>query len=90
MHTEAMSTCGTLLVALPGAQLTPPNEAQLLGSPIGDDSCISAVLSSKVEALRRLGERLKLLSAHDALLLLRNCFALPHTLQVSWNLRDCP
>ena len=47
-----MMTCGTLLVALPGAQLIPLSQAQLLGSPIGDDSCISAVLSGKVEELR--------------------------------------
>ena len=50
------------------------------GSPIGDDTCVSTVLSEKVEALRRLGERLKLLFAHDALILLRNCFALPKLL----------
>ena len=81
-----MTICGTLLVSLPGVQLVPPSRAQLLGSPIGDDSCVSAVLAEKVETLRRLGERLKLLSAHDALILLRNCFALPkllHTLRTA-------
>ena len=78
-----MTTCGTLLVLLPGAQLVSPSRAQLLGSPIGDDSCVSAVLAERVETLSRLGKRLKLLSAHDALVLLWNCFALPkllHTL----------
>ena len=35
-----------------------------------------------MEALRRLGERLKFLSAHDALVLLRNCFAIPKLLYV--------
>ena len=62
-----MTTCGILLVSFPGAHLVPPSQAQLLGSPIGDDMCVSTVLSEKVEALRRLGERLRLLSAHDAL-----------------------
>ena len=82
-----MTTCGTLLVSLPGAVLVPPGQAQLLGSPIGDDSCVSAAIGEKVEALRRLGERLKLLSTHDALVLLRNCFALPKLL---YTLRTSP
>ena len=82
-----MNTCGTLLVALPGAQLVPRAQAQMLGSPVGDDSCVSSVLSEKVEALRRLGKRLRLLSAHDALLLLRNCFALP---KLMYTLRTAP
>ena len=82
-----MTACGTLLVSLPGAHLVPPSQAQLLGSPIGDDTCVSTVLSEKVEALRRLGERLKLLSAHDALILLRNCFALP---KLQYTLRTAP
>ena len=77
-----MTTCGTPLVSLPGAQLVQPSNAQLLGSPLGDDASISAALADKVEALRRLSERLKLLSAHDALILLRNCFALPKLLYV--------
>lgn len=82
-----MTICSTLLVALPGAKLLPPSQAQLLGSPVGDEPSVSSVLSGKVEALRRLGERLKLLTAHDALLLLRNCFALPKLL---YTLRSAP
>ena len=81
-----MSTCDTLLVSLLGVQLVPLSRVQLLGSPIGDDLCVSAVLTEKVEALKRLGERLKLLSAHDALVLLQNSFALPkllYTLQTA-------
>lgn len=82
-----VSARSTILASLPGAQLVPTSQAQLLGSPIGDDSCVSAVLTSKVGALRILGERLKLLSAHDALILLRNCFALPKLL---YTLRTAP
>ena len=84
---QDMTTCGTLLVSLPGAKLVPPSQAQLLGSPLGDDACISAALADKVEALRRLGDRLKFLTAHDALVLLRNCFALPKLL---YTLRTAP
>ena len=67
-----MTTCGTLLVSLPGAQVVPSSRVQLLGSPIDDNPCISAVLT-----LRRLGERLRFLSAKNALILLRNSFPLP-------------
>ena len=52
------------------------SDAKLLGSPQGDDRCITAVLDEKVEVLRRLGQRSQLLSTHDALVLLRNSFAL--------------
>ena len=82
-----MTTNGTLLVSLPGARLVRPSDAELLGSPLGDDAKISAMLADKVESLRRLGDRLQLLSAHDALILLRNCFALPKLLYV---LRTAP
>ena len=82
-----MTTNGTLLVLLPGARLVRPSDAELLGSPLGDDAKISAMLADKVESLRRLGDHLQLLSAHDALILLRNCFALPKLLYV---LRTAP
>jgi len=72
------TTCGTLLVSLPGAHMVLPSSALVLGSPLGDSACTSAVLMDKVEALR-LGDRLTFLSAHDVLVLLRNCFALPQT-----------
>ena len=67
---DDMATCGSLLVALPGAKLVSVSQAHLLGSLIGDDKCITAALTGKVEDLQRLGERLQLLSAHDALILL--------------------
>ena len=82
-----MTTNGTLLVSLPGTRLERLLDAELLGSPLGDDAKISAVLADKVESLRRLGDRLQLLSTHDALILLRNCFALPKLLYV---LRTAP
>ena len=82
-----MSTRGSLLCSLPGAQLIDPPKAMLLGSPLGDDSCITNAISEKIEDLRRLGERLKLLSVHDALVLLRNSFALP---KLQYILRTAP
>ena len=80
-------SCDTLLVALPDAQLVKVSQAQLLGSPVGDDECVATAVMDKVEVLRRLGERLHLLTAHDALILLRNCFALPKLLYI---LRTAP
>ena len=58
-----------------------------MGSPLGDDGCVAVAIREKVEALERLGERLKRLTAHDALLLLRNCFALPKLMYI---LRTAP
>ena len=49
---RSKSTYDTLVVV-------PPFQAQLLWSPPGDDLCISAVLTNKVEALRALGAHLK-------------------------------
>jgi len=63
------------------------SHSHLLGSLLGDCACTSAVLADKLEALRRLGDWLSFLSAHDALILLLNCFALPKLMHV---LRTAP
>ena len=56
-----------------------PQEATLLGSPIGEVSAISSTLSEKTNALRTMGDRLTHLSSHDAILL-KHSFALPKLL----------
>ena len=63
------STLSLLLSHLPGAQLLPPSQASLLGSPLGDEICTSAAIMDKVEALQGMGNHLCHLAAHDALLL---------------------
>ncbi len=50
---DDMTSCGTLLVALPGVQLIKESQAQLLGSPLGDEECISVALAEKMEELQR-------------------------------------
>ena len=75
---------GLLLCALPGARVTDPEKATLLGSPIRDISCITAKLDEKIEMLRTMGVRLKHLFSHDAIPLLRHSFAIPKLL---YNLR---
>ena len=59
----------------------------LLGAPIGGEQSVEKVLSSKLEQLRRLSERMSLLNVHDALFLLKNCFALP---KLTYTLRCAP
>ena len=72
---------------LPGAKIVDPSKATLLGSPIGDMSSVSDALTSKVKQLKKMGERLQLLSARDAILFLRHSFSLPKLL---YNLRTAP
>ena len=69
-----------LLPFLPGALVVEPQEATLLGSPIGEVSAISSTLSEKTNALRTMGDRLTHLSSHDAILLLKHSLALPKLL----------
>ena len=78
---------GSILPSIPGAQVIDPTSASLLGSPIGDTGSTSDAISRKTQLLRTMGERLQYVSAHDALLLLRNSFAIPKLLYL---LRSSP
>ena len=69
-----------LLPSLPNCLYTDPSSAYLLGSPLGDVACISAALRTKVASLSVMGERLRLLTAHDSILLLCYSFAIPKLL----------
>ena len=68
---DDMTTSDTLLAELPGVQLVRTSQAQLLGSPIGNDECVTAALTGKVNVLRRLGER------HCQRMMLSSCCAIP-------------
>ena len=59
-----------------------PSEACLLGSPLGDVASVSGTLSGKIHALEVMGDRLGYMSAHDALILLRNSFSIPKLLHI--------
>ena len=72
--TRDHTTLGTLLTSLPGAQVMDSVNATFLGSPLGDDRCVSRAM---IDALKRVAEKFVALSAHDALVLLRNAFAIP-------------
>ena len=73
--------------SIPAAQVINPASAYLLGSPIGNVCSTSDAISEKTQLLRTMGERLRYISAHDALLLLRNSFAIPKFLYL---LRSSP
>ena len=74
------ATRDSTLTSYPLIKVTDPSEAILLGSPIGSKSSIDESISSKIAALKVLGERITLLLAHDALCLLRSAFTLPKLL----------
>ena len=61
----------------PSIQHIDVHHSVLLGAPIGNKVGIDAILSKKLEEFQRLANTLKLLSAHDAFFLLKNCFSLP-------------
>ena len=70
----------SILSLLPGSRIVNLSMATLLGSPLGDVPGISSVLTEKTNLLKIMGERLPLLSTHDANLLLRHSIALPKLL----------
>ena len=63
-----------------GAQWVNPASATVLGSSVGDLFSISTLIKGKISVLKRMGERLKHLPSHDALLLLRHSLAIPKLL----------
>ena len=58
----------------------------LLGSPVLPET-IEKVLRSKLESLKLMANRLESLDAHDAMFLLKNCFAIP---KLTYFLRTSP
>ena len=55
--------------------------------PLGDLDCVSASLRSKVSDLSVIGDRLRSLTAHDSIILLRYSFAIP---KLMYLLRSAP
>ena len=63
-----------------GALVVEPHKATLLGSPIGEVSSISSTFRDKTDALKTMGDSLRHLCTHDAIILLKHSFALPKLL----------
>jgi hypothetical protein len=76
-----------MISAFPSLTVVSSHNAMLLGSPIGGDVSVNSAIESKIHSLQTLGDRLKLLHAHDALTLLRNAFTMPKILYI---LRTAP
>ena len=79
---EDNPTRAAFLSSIPSAKPIYPSQVTLIGSPIGSMACVDTAIISKVEQLKILGERLKLLHAHDALCLLHHAFSLPKVLHL--------
>ena len=71
----------------PSLRQIEPDNASLLGSPIGGLSSIDSILEAKIGSLQAMEKNLRDLQAHDALCLLRHAFSLPKILYV---LRTAP
>ena len=72
---------------LPGAPVYLPEEASLLGSPIGDLNSISSAIGKKLSSLRVLGDRLQYFTSQNAFLLLKYSFSIP---KLTYLLRSSP
>ena len=64
-----------------------PGECEILGSPISVGPAMDAHLAARCTDLARAGDRLKLLQAHDALVILKNSLSAPKLL---YTLRTSP
>ena len=67
--------------SFPGLSSTDPQDAILLGSPLGSNSMIAS-LDNQINQLRLVGERLCHLQAHDAITILRHSLAIPKLLHL--------
>ena len=70
----------------PGIKILSNANLTLLGAPLTKEAS-DEIMRSKLEALQRMGERLRMIDAHDALFLLKNCFAIP---KLTYFLRTAP
>jgi len=70
----------------PGFSSLAPDEAHLLGAPVFTDKMMDTALANRCTELNTAVGRLSLLSAHDALILLKTSFSAPkmmHTMRCS-------
>ena len=72
------SALAAMIEVVPDLCPVTPENAHLLGSPIGGEEGIDGSIGEKITALETMGNRLCHLRAHDAYCLLRHSFALPN------------
>ena len=76
-----------ILSTVPGLHVLIHDDVAVLGSPVGGIESLLGAILEKVEQLHLMGNRLHLMHAHDALLLLQHSFSMPKILHM---LRTAP
>ena len=66
----------------PGFQMIDIRDAQLLGSPILSDRGLDVALDDKCNKLQNMLSRLKHLSAHHSLVIIRHCISVPMVMHI--------
>ena len=82
-HTEEEAAQTEILFRqrFPTIKIMTPEHQDLLGSPLADEA-VPRCLEEKHAELQRLTSRLVLIDSHPALILLKNCFALPKLMYI--------
>ena len=93
-HTKTELICETadgslLLQAAPNLCRVNPDDILLLGSPIGELNSINTAITSQLHALKTMSSRLHHFHKQDALLLLRQSFAVPKLLYILGTVPCC-
>ena len=68
--TQDNSTLGTIMTALPQAQVEDSAQATPMGSPLGGRKSVTKAIGEKTAALKTVDEKFGALSADDAFILL--------------------
>ena len=68
--------------SFPGFQIIDIRDAQLLGSPILSDRGLDVALDDKCNKLQNMLSRLKHLSAHHSLVIIRHCISVPTVMHI--------
>ena len=79
-------TLAKIRLECPRIKTTQRDNHLLLGAPILEEA-VQAVLLSKLDDLKRMTERLTFIDVHNAIYLLRNCYAIP---RLTYFLRSAP
>ena len=79
---EVISNTAASHAVFDGFKQINTDSATLLGAPLSTGAALTACLADRYTDLTRAVERLKFLSAHDALVLLKNSLSVPKLLHI--------
>ena len=86
MHPNTTEVLSRIEEDAPRIRKMRPDNLLLLGAPMLEEA-IEGVLLSKLDDLKRMSERLTFIDTHDAIFLLRNCYAIP---RLTYFMRSAP